>query len=204
MPFVSFLAGRRFSTIPLRHLHNGRQLRTATLIATMLKRSEVEPHCSPGLSFETIPFGNRRCTIAHRDLTFLHTPCGGSPGSSARYWVVHPMPERCELLLVQYLPPHAQTSIHWHPKEHESFHCLLGSCVLLTRNGGGSNGSEKRFPAERYLTASGGKHRQGQVPPHTLHQLITMDEPAVNCIVIQGTSAQTLKDLDHQHVKEWM
>lgn len=199
---VSIYAQRHVRTLPFhrlpRHIDS-----TLLVISAGVDRSLLQVHCPSGFSFETIPFGEKHCLIAHRGLTFCRPAYGGSAGSGALYWVVHPLVDEGALLLLQYLPPNTRTSVHWHPREHETFHALRGSCVLLTGDARVSERDETYRQLDRQRLAAG--NCQGKehiwVPPYTVHQLVTHREPALNCIVIRNTTAKTLKEINHQYAQ---
>ena len=145
-----------------------------------------------------IPFGSSTCSVAFPSrTTWLSTPHRGSPGSHARYWTAHPRPTRRELLLLQYLPPNAHTSIHSHEQEDEEFFCLHGACEVLIgvrQPRWTSARMDQRIP----LGSLPEDQRRTNVLRHTVHQLRTTHLPALNVILIRRTSAQTLEDLKHR------
>lgn len=142
-------------------------------------------------------------TVALRGLTWLSQPLAGSQGSAAYYWVEHPFPERQSLLLLQYLPPHSVTSVHWHTEERELFFPLRGSCTVLegARLPDDSTRASKRIALA--LTPDGnGRHlQQWWVEACVVHQLRTDDDPALNLILVTNTRARTLQELNHHYVR---
>jgi len=202
MPQLIVYARQQVVTVPLEHL-NGELKEAELVVAADLDLPSFWQQLSPELSLKTISFGETVCAIAHRQLTVHRSPCTGAPTSDARYWIVHPLPEQRTLLLLQYLPPFGRTSAHWHLEEDERFHCLLGSCTLLEGWDDPTDLSVRGPKSRRRLAAqSTWSPRDGHadVASGVVHQLETAREPALNLIVIRGTSARTLKELDRRYV----
>lgn len=201
MAFVSFYAGRRVHKVPLEEL-NG-QLQNARLIVTAdLAPSLLTSYC-PDLSVETIPFGDAEVTLAHSRYVVRRPPSCGSSTSQAQYWIVHRPPDKDALLLLQYLPPDAKTSTHWHRREHEWFHCLWGSCTLLQGLPVNIRQRTRCWPTSHRLAPEEPTNIQGwHIQPGVVHQLCTNRQPALNLIHIADTKAENLAQLEHQYA-EW-
>ncbi len=154
--------------------------------------------------FKTYPnsFG-LRWTIgsARRDAITYHDPYQGSRGSQASYWLVDtPAPD--VLLLVQHLPPHGTTSIHWHGPEAERFYPLLGSCTVCA-GPLGEHRIARKETEQALCRAPDTLHPGFLVPPGMAHQVRNdTDEPALNLIRIAPTRACRLQELNHHYV-EW-
>lgn len=126
-------------------------------------------------------------------------PCAGSSGSAATYWLVEPLIDS-SLLLIQYIPPHAETSIHYHQRETEFFFPLAGESFLHL----GSSNTEDTGRAIREPSIplsvrieEGNVHAGVGVAPNRVHQIITRDQPALNVILITNTRAQHVRQLGH-------
>lgn len=169
---------------------------------------EIDPavlahHYAGTLCLEPIPFEEKTCFIAHRNLTFHRPPAPSSSSTSgAQYWIEHWLgPQMLMLILLQYLPPRTRTSAHWHHDVSEFFHCLLGRC-MLTEGKPDPDGNGKRYArkSRRHRLQGCGPAREVRIGPGIAHQLETLDCPALNFIAIEGTTAQTMKELIHHHV----
>jgi mannose-6-phosphate isomerase-like protein (cupin superfamily) len=77
-------------------------------------------------------------------------------------------------LLLQYLPPHSTTSVHYHAETSERFHLLAGNAVVST-----PWGVEFDFASRRTIT----------VDPFTVHQLRTREEDSLILLEMVFTSA---------------
>lgn len=143
------------------------------------------------------------CTLALRGLTCLPSPLGGSAGSAARYWAICPFADKRSLLLLQYLPPHSETSVHWHAEERELFFPIRGSCTVIEGTRPASDGDLASKTAALILTAdtTDARLRQWWVDAGVVHQLRTDDDPALNLILVTNTRARTLRELNHHHVR---
>lgn len=194
---------RSVRVTPISELNGG--LTSRTLIGT---RSLTSLGLGIRLSknFRCRDVANGEFTIAFRGLSARPMPpCRGSPGSAASYWLAQALPNRT-LLLVQYLPPHSVTSTHSHVAETEQFFPLAGHSLLRL----GARTPSRPLHATRQQTLllalsieNGRLHRGVTVPPRTVHQLETEDSPALNLILITGTSAQTLSGLRHTYA-QWI
>lgn len=143
------------------------------------------------------------CTLALRDLTCLPSPLGGSAGSAARYWAICPFADKRSLLLLQYLPPHSETSVHWHAEERELFFPIRGSCTVT--EGARPTGDDARaFKTTSLELVPDGAHTRRHrrwVEAGVVHQLKTDNEPVLNLILVTNTRARTLRELNHHHVR---
>ncbi|TSC71819.1 MAG: hypothetical protein G01um101438_886 [Parcubacteria group bacterium Gr01-1014_38] len=201
MPQLHVYARQRVMNIPVEHL-NGEFEEAALAITAELARSELANVVTPGLSLETIPFGDGQCVIAHRNLTFVRPSRHESPTSDAQYWIIHPFPEEHRLLLLQYLPRHGRTSARWHPTVEKRLYCLLGSCTLVTEcKSLDVEGRDILRIRRRLVSQHSRAEGEGSVAAGIAHQLYAGDrEPALNVIEIHGTTARDLKELDYRYV----
>lgn len=143
------------------------------------------------------------CTLALRGLECLLEPLRGSAGSAARYWAVHSFADKRALLLLQYLPRHSVTSVHWHAEERELFFPIRGSCMVTEGVPPPSRAEAASKTASLTLApdVADARLRQRWVDAGVVHQLKTDSEPALNLILVTNTNARTLKELNHHHVR---
>jgi mannose-6-phosphate isomerase-like protein (cupin superfamily) len=95
-----------------------------------------------------------------------------SPQSTAKYLLWNESKIHKHGFLMQYLPPHAETSYHYHNKQMEIFRVLYGTCWIQT--------NEVTLP----LLAGASL----LIPPKTAHQLLTYAEIAFNVIEIYNVN----------------
>lgn len=220
---LSVYDGSWVTTLPVAEL-NGHLARAAVVFLPSCSRGDafrvLPSEGSDGFTFRELPFPELPGTLGLRGPRFLDLPLAGSPGSGAQYLVVHPTPDRGigMLELVQYLPPHAVTSIHYHEIEDEWFLPLWGACTMRTGQCAAAQRErdlvkQARLERETLLLPTPfaaeyniGKKRDREkatdalyVPPRVVHQLVTGELPALNLLRIRRTDARTLPALDHRY-----
>ncbi len=130
---LSLYDGSWVTTLPAAEL-NG-QLETASVVFLQNQQLGDAVRLLPSeaisaFTLREVPFPELPGTIGLKGLRFLTEPIPGSPGSQAQSLVVHATTDRAKLELIQFLPPHAVTSVHYHEREDEWFFSLAGSCEL--------------------------------------------------------------------------
>ena len=86
-------------------------------------------------------------------------------------------------LLLQFIPPNAGTSYHYHDKVTESFYPLLGQCFLIT----------SAISPEKTSKMTLDKTAVTRLSPRTAHRLTTQESSAVNVLCMDPYDAE-LKD----------
>ncbi|MFC1697794.1 cupin domain-containing protein [Nanoarchaeota archaeon] len=100
------------------------------------------------------------------DLEFYSNPKRSKSDKSEAIYLAR---NREKGLLLQYLPPHSHTSIHYHKIRTEIYHIIEGTCILNI------DGND--------ILLSQGKY---EVKPNMVHQVKTNQNPALTLIKIIG------------------
>lgn len=181
-----------------------RALPTALLWSARFDQRLLAGPWSAGYTTVVIPCGPKgaeRIVVSVRGRQNSLGPVGGSPGSGARYWIVHPFPEQRRLLVVQELPKGARTSVHWHREETETFWCLAGACRALKGTVAADDPTHAVQEQTTELRAGDPTALSLVVPPLAVHQLVSDAFAAVNLLLISDTDARTHRELNHHYVQ---
>ncbi len=146
--------------------------------ATVKERKEKDNFTILEIDLADIPY-----FVALRDFEIYNKEKqkARSPNSQSVYLAISK--NKMDGLLLQYLPPHSATSLHYHQFKTEAYHIIVGKATLMNHG--------KEIILERA--------KSELVYPHSVHQVITHDEPSLILLEIIGDPKGLSMD-DHIYV----
>jgi mannose-6-phosphate isomerase-like protein (cupin superfamily) len=157
------------------------------LFATLRQpaESDITLANATGLRHMSIDFGGEPLLVLSPYSFFSEIRDAKSPKSLAKYLLWKEDKERRLGFLVQYIPPNAITSRHYHNIQTEVFNVIEGSVFLEA--------------ASSLVLLKPGSRRS--VAPETIHRLSTGHEPSLTVIEMQNYDGKSSKGInDHYFV----